>query len=244
MEDLKFLRGKTAVVTGGTRGIGWAIARFLSESGAAVGICGRDPQKIDERVRDLEALTPGAWGTVCDVRKESDQTAFFGMAKEKFRHLDICVPCAGEATLASVTETSLTDWARDIETNLTGRFLTIREALRWMKETGSGGFILPVLSQASKVAFETRAAYCASKWGALGLVECARLEAKKYNVRMTALLPASVATDFQKDNPRGTDWMLDPRDVAEAVRYALTASDKVELHELWLRCWNKGSKSV
>lgn len=234
----RFLEGKTALVTGGNRGIGLAIARALASAGAVVGICGRNEKTLEVSAKELGARTLGAWGKVCDVRSESQQEDFFAEARKRFSKLDICVPNAGGATLASLTETKLEDWNKDIETNLTGTFLTMRAAMRWMKESGCG-VILPVLSQAARVAFETRAAYCASKWGALGLVECARLEAKKYNVRITALLPASVATDFQAGNPMGMDWMLSSEDVAEAALYALSVSERVGLPEVLIRCLKK-----
>lgn len=244
----RFLEGRTAIVTGGNRGIGLAIARMMAGAGARVAITGRNPETIAAAVGELSARTPGAWGEVCDVRDEAAQEAFFARARREWPRLDVCVPNAGEATLASLTETKLEDWNRDIETNLTGCFLTIRAALRWMKDTGparSGeptGFLLPVLSQAAKVPFFLRAAYCASKWGALGLVECARLEAKNLGVKVTALLPASVGTDFQSGNPMGTEWMMSAEDVADAARYALTVSQRVELPEVLIRCWNKPAK--
>jgi NAD(P)-dependent dehydrogenase (short-subunit alcohol dehydrogenase family) len=235
-------KGRTAVITGGNRGIGFAIARALAERGVAVGICGRNEATLKKAETTLASLTPESWGLRCDVRSEADQQAFFAEARRRWDRLDICVPNSGEATLASVTETKLEDWNRDIETNLTGTFLTIREALRWMKETQSGGTILPVVSQAGKVGFKLRAAYCSSKWGTMGLIECARIEAKEIGVRVTALCPASVATDFQGGNPMGTDWMLNADDVAEAALYALSVSPRVELPEILIRCWNKPAK--
>lgn len=235
------MSGETALVTGGTRGIGWAIARYLAESGASVCIAGRNEELLRRREAELQEISPGSFAKVCDVRDEIAQLDLFKSLREQFRKLDVCVPNAGVAHLGSITTTELADWQRDIDTNLTGLFLTMREALRWMKEYNEG-VILPVLSQASKQAFELRASYCASKWGGLGLVESARIEARKHNVRVTALLPASVATDFQAGNPSGTDWMLGADDVAEAVGYALSVSERVELPELWLRCWKKKRK--
>ncbi len=242
MTSNTFLKGKTALITGGNRGIGFAIARALAEHGAKVGICGRNAQTVSECARELEKLSSGSWGAVCDVRSEPDQTAFFAAAKKQFEKLDICVPNAGEATLGSITQTSLADWNTNIESILTGTFLTMKAAILWMKETKTPGAILPVVSQAGKVGFELRAGYCAAKWGSLGLIECARMEAKKYGIRITSLLPASVATDFQAKNPMGTDWMMTADDIAEAALYALTASDRVDLNELWLRCWKKADK--
>lgn len=235
------LEGKTVLVTGGNRGIGKAIALAFAREGALVGISGRNEKTLAATVAELERLRPGAWSKICDVRREAEIKALFTEARRRFPKLDLCVPNSGEATLASVTETKLADWNRDIETNLTGTFLTMKETILWMKETG-GGTILPVVSQAGKVGFKLRAAYCASKWGTLGLVESARLEAKEHGVRITALCPASVATDFQAGNPMGMDWMLAAEDVADAALYAATVSERVELPEILIRCWRKPAR--
>jgi NAD(P)-dependent dehydrogenase (short-subunit alcohol dehydrogenase family) len=235
------LSGLRALVTGGNRGIGKAIALALASSGARVAICGRNEKTLAATADLLNAATPGAFCQPADVRSEEEQRALFNEIRERFGGLDICVPNAGEATLATVLDTSLADWHRDIGTNLTGVFLTCREALKMMKDQGSG-WILPIVSQAGKRAFLLRAAYCASKWGALGFTKCLALEAAQYNVRVTAICPASVATDFQKDNPRGTDWMMEADDVAACVLYLLGLSDRVEIEEIVLKTRKKSGK--
>ncbi|MEK8024323.1 MAG: SDR family NAD(P)-dependent oxidoreductase [Candidatus Hydrogenedentota bacterium] len=232
------MSGLTALVTGGNRGIGRATAERLAAEGAVVCVTGRNETTLADTAAALEKLSPGSWFRKHDVRDEPSTLALFDDIRDHRGSLDICIPNAGEATLANTTETTLADWQRDIDTNLTGTFLTARSALRMMKEKRSG-WIIPIVSQAGKLPFELRAAYCASKWGALGFTKCLALEAKRHGVRVTAICPASVATDFQKDNPSGTDWMLSASDVADAVLYALTVSPKVELEEVTLRCWNK-----
>ena len=235
------LTGRTALVTGGNRGIGKAIALALAGAGARVCISGRNERTLAETAELLNERTEGAFWTVADVRSEEEQIALFSEIKERFGQLDICVPNAGEATLADVADTSLDDWRRDVETNLTGVFITSREALRMMKEEGAGA-IIPIISQAGKKPFRLRAAYCSSKWGALGFTNCLALEAKESGIRVTAVCPASVATDFQKDNPRGTDWMMDAEDVADCVLYILGLSDRVEIDEIVLRTRRKSTK--
>ena len=235
------LRGKTALVTGGNRGIGKAIALALARCGAKVAISGRNRETLAATGAELAALTPGAFWQVCDVRDEAQQLTLFAAVREKFGRLDICVPNAGEATLASATDTTLEQWQRDIDTNLTGTFLTCREALKMMAEKKTG-CIMPVISQAGTMPFLLRAAYCSSKWGALGFTKCLALEAKPLGVRVVALCPASVATDFQKNNPMGMDWMLDTEDVAQAALYVLALSPRVDLDEIILRCRQKPAK--
>lgn len=235
------LAGQCALVTGGNRGIGKSIALALARHGAKVAVCGRTAETLAATAAELNALTAGAVALPCDVRDEAQQLALFAALRERFGRLDICVPNAGEATLASAAETTLAQWQRDIDTNLTGTFLTCREALKMMMPQKSG-CIIPVISQAGTMPFLLRAAYCASKWGALGFSKCLALEAKQYNVRVTALCPASVATDFQKNNPMGMEWMLAADDVAQAVLYVLGLSPRVDLDELVLRCRQKPAK--
>lgn len=234
------LTGKRALVTGGNRGIGKAIALALAGAGARVAICGRNEETLAGTAALLDGLTPGAFWKRVDVRSEDRQLALFQEIRERFGGLDICVPNAGEATLAAALDTGLEDWNRDIETNLTGVFITCREALQMMKDQGSG-WIIPIVSQAGKRTFLLRAAYCASKWGALGFTGCLAQEAAQYNVRVTAVCPASVATDFQKGNPRGTDWMMEASDVAACVLYLLGLSEKVEIEEIVLKTRKKSA---
>ena len=235
------LKDRTALVTGGNRGIGKAIALALARAGARVAICGRNEEALAATAEELNRETAGAFWKVVDVRNEDQQKDLFREIGERYGRLDICVPNAGEATLSPAAETSLTDWNRDIETNLTGVFITCREALNLMKSSMSGA-IFPIISQAGTKPFLLRAAYCASKWGALGFTKCLALEAKEYNIRVTAICPASVATDFQKGNPRGTDWMMHADDVAECVLYLLGLSDKVEIDEIILRVRKRSGK--
>jgi len=234
----RFLEGQTALVTGGNRGIGRAVALALARAGARVAITGRNAGTLEKTAADLESLADGAWWKICDVRSESEQEAVFREIRGRWGRLNICVPNAGGAILAAASETSLDDWNRDIETNLTGTFLTSREALRLMRETKTPGAILPIISQAGKVPFEKRAAYCASKWGALGFAKCLAMEAKRDRVRVTAICPASVATDFQANNPAGMDWMLEADDIAETVLHILRQPDRIEIEEITIRCRN------
>lgn len=235
----RFLEGQTALVTGGNRGIGLAVAKALAERGAKVAITGRNEETLAAAADELNALTPGAWFQACDVRSEDEQRLVFQRIRNDWGKLDICIPNAGVAALAAASATTLEQWRTDIDTNLTGTFLTAREALKLMIETKTAGAILPVISQAGKVPFELRASYCASKWGALGFTKCLALEAKKHHVRVTAICPASVATDFQANNPKGTDWMLKPEDVAEMICFVLKQPDRVEYEEIVIRCGRK-----
>ncbi|MCD6578364.1 SDR family NAD(P)-dependent oxidoreductase [bacterium] len=235
------LKNKVALITGGNRGIGKAIAFTLAKKGVKVFICGRNEELLKKTCEEINGLQGKCAYFVCDVRDENKQIEMFNELIKKYGRLDICIPNAGRATLAKTTETTLEDWNMDIETNLTGLFITSREALKIMKKQNSG-YIIPIISKAGKTAFLLRPSYNASKWGALGFTKAMALEAKDYNVKVTPILPASVDTDFQKGNPYGTDWMLKPQEIAEAVLYLLNTSEKCEVDELVLKTRYKSKK--
>jgi len=235
------LTGKTALVTGGNRGIGRSIALGLASAGASVCITGRNQETLTATAETLQKLQPESFWQSCDVRNQKDQLLVFSKIKEKFGKLDICIPNAGEATLACATETSLDDWNRDIETNLSGLFITATEAMKMMKEQGRGN-IIAIVSKAGTTAFFLRAAYCASKWGARGFLKSLALEGKNHNVKVTSLCPASVATDFQKNNPAGTNWMMSAEALQQAVLYLLALEDNAYIDELVISTWKKPGK--
>ncbi|MGM0381096.1 MAG: SDR family oxidoreductase [bacterium] len=231
------LEGKSALVTGGNRGIGRAIAIYLAKAGARVAICGRDEETLENTTKALNNYAGGAFYRQVDVRNEEQQEELFAKIKSEFGSLDISVPNAGRAALACASETTLEEWNKDIETNLTGMFITSKLSLKMMREQDSG-YILPIVSKAGKKAFKLRASYCASKWGALGYSKSLAEEAEEYNVKVTAVCPASVATDFQEGNPRGTDWMMEPEDVADCVLYLLGLPPGVKIEEILLENFN------
>ncbi|MBP7654088.1 SDR family NAD(P)-dependent oxidoreductase [Candidatus Dependentiae bacterium] len=232
------LNGKYALVTGGGRGIGKSIAIELAKNNASVCITGRNAETLKAAENELKQYSKNSFSMVCDVRSVEQQMSVFEKIKKCYGRLDICIPNAGEATLASATETSLENWKRDIDTNLTGLFITSTEALKMMKEQKNGN-IIGIVSKAGTSAFLLRAAYCASKWGARGFLKCLAIEAKNYNVKVTSLCPASVATDFQKNNPAGMDWMMSAQEVAAAVIYILNLEDNAYIDELVLSTWMK-----
>ncbi len=235
------LKGQVALVTGGNRGIGRSVALALAKNGAAVCVTGRNHDLLGSTASELQAVSPESFSMECDVRDPSAQSRVFHEILRRFQRLDVCVPNAGGATLASATQTTLEQWRTDIDTNLTGVFITATEALKIMMKQ-KHGHIIGVVSKAGTTAFVARAAYCASKWGARGFLKCLALEAQKHNVKVTALCPASVATDFQKNNPAGTDWMMSPDCVAEAILYLLGLERNAYVDEWLISTWEKPEK--
>ena len=202
--------GRVAVVTGGTRGIGLAIARTLVQGGAAVVVAGR---REDDVARVAGELGPRALGVACDVRRVEDCERLVARTVESLGRLDVLINNAGIGVFAPVQEMSLEDWHRQIETNLNGVFFCCRAALPHIKK--AHGWIINIGSLAGKNAFAGGAAYNASKFGLLGFSEALMLEVRHDGVRVSCVMPGSVATEFSSGG--GGEWKLHAEDVAQVV---------------------------
>jgi NAD(P)-dependent dehydrogenase (short-subunit alcohol dehydrogenase family) len=231
------LLGTVAVVTGGSRGIGQAIARALAAEGCTVVITGRDKAslarsatRISRKVRGRGKIVP----LVCDVRNPESVAALFAKVKQRFRKLDILVNNAGVSQApASVEETSLELWREIVETNLTGAFLCTRAAIPLMQR---GATVINNLSAAAKQVFPKFAAYTAAKTGAYGFTLSLREELVPRGIRVTALMPGATATDMwnqiMPNAPR--EKMMSAESTAQAVLYAVLLPPNATLAELLL----------
>jgi len=213
------IAGKTAIVTGSTRGIGLAIARALLDRGARVLICARDSGEVDRKVLLLrEEYGECVQGKLCDVRSYQAVRALFETAKATFGKLDILINNAGIGSRNNVQDMPVEEWSATIETNLSGVFYCCHEALPLMKETG--GYIINIGSLAGKYAHPGSAAYSASKFGLIGFSEALMQEVRYDHIRVSYLMPGSVNTGFGrgggKQDPANT-WKLLPEDVASVV---------------------------
>jgi 3-oxoacyl-[acyl-carrier protein] reductase len=213
------LGGKTALVTGGTRGIGLAIARAIIERGAQVLVCARKQDEINRAVADLNSTGEGrAFGVRCDVSDYESVQNLFGEAERLLGGLDILVNNAGIGSHANVADLSVEDWATTIGTNLSSVFFCCREALPLMKKRG-GGFIINIGSLAGKNPIAGMSAYCASKFGLLGFSESLMQEVRHDHIRVSCVMPGSVNTGFGRGGEQNPDttWKLLPEDVATVV---------------------------
>jgi NAD(P)-dependent dehydrogenase (short-subunit alcohol dehydrogenase family) len=222
------LRGKVALVTGGNRGIGFAIAQALAEAGASVVITGRDEPTLQTAAARLTKARP----VHCDVRDPHSVERLFAIISEKFGSLDILVNNAGLAhPNREIAKLPLAEWHEVIATNLTGLFLVTRAALLLMRP---GGTIVNNLSVAARAIFPGMAAYTASKHGAFGFTQTLREELRPRQIRVIALMPGATDTaiwnQIWPDAPRHK--MISPQAVAKALLAAILLPANATLSEL------------
>ena len=228
----KFLEGKYAIVTGGTRGIGRAIAGSLLEAGAGVAVCGRSEADLKRAVSELSA-GGRATGVVADVSKPDEVAALFRHADEKFGGLDILINNAGVGTFASTADLTIEQWRTMIGINLDGAFYCAHEALARFRKRG-GGFIVNISSLAGKNPFAGGSAYNASKFGMNGFSEAMMLDHRYDNVRVCTIMPGSVATGFGSQSA-AADWKIAPEDIAEVVSTVLRLPERTLVSRVEIR---------
>jgi NAD(P)-dependent dehydrogenase (short-subunit alcohol dehydrogenase family) len=219
---METISGRIAIVTGGTRGIGRAIAQKLLREGAAVAICGRSQETVDLAVEAMRPLG-AVYGCAADVTQPDQVAHFFEAVEKQFGGLDILVNNAGEGVFRKVGDMTIEEWRRNIDLNLNGVFYCSREALPRFARRG-GGFVVNISSLAAKNPFSGGAGYNASKFGVNGFTEALMLDHRYDNVRVCSIMPGSVATEFAGDaGKRAGDpgWMVASEDVAEVVTLVL-----------------------
>jgi NAD(P)-dependent dehydrogenase (short-subunit alcohol dehydrogenase family) len=226
------LAGKIAIVTGGSRGIGLAIARQLVAAGCAVTITGRDPLALERAVAQFQSEGFPLESQRCDVGSESEVANLFSFIQRRFGKLDFLINNAGAAhALASVDQLEPQEFRRVVEVNLTGTFLCSRAAIPLMS---AGAVIVNNLSVAATQAFAGMSAYCAAKAGALAFTNTLREELREKGIRVLALIPGAVNTDiwnqFWPEAPR--EKMISAEDVARAVVLALSMPANTAVDEI------------
>jgi 3-oxoacyl-[acyl-carrier protein] reductase len=216
--SMNSLNGKVAIVPGGSRGIGLAIARALVAEGVRVAVTGRSAAHLSTARRSIEAAGPGAVETLqADVRNHADVRRAVDATTARFGGLDIAINNAGVGVFTNVASMTPEQWSEVIDTNLTGVFHVCHAVLPHMRSRG-GGFIVNISSLAGKNPFADGAAYCASKAGLNAFSEALMQEVRYDNIRVSYVLPGSVATAFSSgDEAKGADWKIAPEEVAEVV---------------------------
>ena len=213
------LNGKNAIVTGGTKGIGRAIAQTLAGAGALVAITARNEAEIQRAESDLNSagMSGRVTGYVCDVRDyEAVKSVFKEFAKES-GGLDILINNAGVGMFASVESMSPEDFRAVLETNVFGVFYCCHESIPLMKQRG-GGYIINISSLAGANPHPNMAAYNASKFGLNGFSEALMQEVRHDGIKVSYIMPGSVNTHFGGDEPNDEkSWQLQPDDIAQVV---------------------------
>ena len=212
------INAKVALVTGGSTGIGLAIARALSAEGVQVAITGRDEGRLSAARQKIESSGSGVVQTLCaDVRSYEHVERSIAAVVGRYGGLDIVVNNAGVGIFVDVASMEPEQWAAVIDTNLTGVFYVCHAAIPHLRTRG-GGFIVNISSLAGKNAFSGGGAYCASKSALNAFSEALMQELRYDNIRVSYVMPGSVATGFSGgDESRGGDWKILPEDVAEVV---------------------------
>ena len=217
------LATKVALVTGGSRGIGYAIAAALTAHGATTVITGRNRRDLDQA---RERLGERALGIEADARQPAQVEEAVRQAVDRFGGLDVLVNNAGVGGFRQAAEMSPAEWQSVIETNLSGVFYFCHSAIPHLRQRG-GGWIINISSLASKNPFIGGTAYCASKAGLNAFSEALMQEVRYDNIRVSYILPGSVATGFGGRGRAGeAEWKVQPEDVAQVVVDLLRTPDR------------------
>ena len=211
------LEGKTALITGGSKGIGYGIAASLMEQGMQVAITSRSQASADEAAAALNQSGKGeALPLEADVRSFESQQQAVSKMLEKFGKIDLLVANAGLGHFASIEEMTPEQWNEVIDTNLTGVFYSIKSCLPGLKE--SKGYIMTISSLAGTNFFAGGSAYNASKFGLTGFTQAVMLDLRQQDIKVTTIMPGSVATYFNNHQPNDQDgWKIQIEDLGQMV---------------------------
>lgn len=214
---MQSITGKSALITGGTKGIGYGIAAAMVQAGMQVVITGRSLETVAQAVAELKKIGIGSvHGVVSDVRDYASQQQAVTAAIEHFGKLDVLVANAGLGHFAPIDNLSIYQWKETIDVNLTGAFYSIKSALDELKK--SQGYIITMASLAGTNFFANGAAYNASKFGLVGFTQAVMLDVRKYGIKTTTIMPGSVATWFNDHTPSEKDyWKIQIEDLGELV---------------------------
>ena len=209
---MQSLSNKTALITGGTKGIGYGMAEALLKEGMKVLITGRTEEGVKEAVQKLNS--ENADGIAADVRKMEDMEKAVKRITDNWGQLDVVIANAGVGHFGSIEDLSSEKWNETIDINLTGVFNTIKASIEGLKN--SSGYIITVASLAGTNFFAGGSAYNASKFGLVGFTQAIMLDLRKYGIKTTTIMPGSVSTYFNDHTPNDADaWKIQPEDLGQ-----------------------------
>jgi len=234
-EQVQPLEKKVALVTGGTRGIGAAIAETLALLGSKVVICGRDKSELARRANRIKSNGGSCEAMPCDLSDLGQIDRLAADIMHQHGGVDILINNAGVGGFGGPLHTlSPEEWDRILNTNLRAVYYCIRAFAPMMIEKG-GGDIINISSLAGKNALPNGAAYSASKWGLNGLTYSVAEELRQYNIRVAVVCPGSVNTELSPHEGKKVERMLQPEDVAHAVEMLVTRHPRSFVSELLIR---------
>ncbi len=220
------IENKVAYITGGTKGVGYGIAKILLENGVSVAFTGRRKEDVEKVENELKQYSANVLGLISDVKNLENESNAVKSIIEKFGRLDFVIANAGLGIFKPVDELSSEEWNDMIETNLTGVFYTLKASVEELKKTE--GYYITISSLAGANFFENGAGYNASKFGVVGFTQAAMIDLRKYNIKSTVIMPGSVATNFNGNTPSEKDaWKIQPEDMGSLVLDILKMNPRV-----------------
>lgn len=208
---------KTALITGGSKGIGFGVAQALIQDGIKVAITARNKNEVESAAENLNKIKPGfALGFQSDVISLASQEAVVQQIIEKWGRLDYVIANAGVGHFAPIQELTSEQWQETMDINLTGVFNSIKASYPFLKE--SKGYFISIASLAGTNFFEKGGAYNASKFGLVGFTQAIMMDLRKEGIKVTTIMPGSVATYFAGHTPNEKDaWKIQPEDIGQIV---------------------------
>lgn len=221
---MKKQNNKVILITGGSKGIGFGVAEALLKQGHQVAITSRSQEAADKAVEQLKA-SGDIIGLAADVKSLQSQQQAVQKVIERWGKLDVLIANAGVGHFAPIDELDETLWQETIDTNLTGVFYSVKAAVEHIKS--AQGYIFTISSLAGTNFFAGGAAYNASKFGLTGFSQAMMLDLRKYNVKVSTIMPGSVATHFNEHEPdqEKDAWKIQPEDIGKLI------VDMLNMHE-------------
>lgn len=227
------LKNKVAYITGGSKGIGYGVAAALLAKGMKVAITSRSLEAAQKAAQNLSSDSTKVLALQSDVSSLGSEEAAIEKAKNHFGAIDVLIANAGVGHFGPIDTLTEQEWKNTLDTNLTGVFNTVKAGIEALKT--SKGYIITIASLAGANFFEGGAAYNASKFGLVGFSQAIMLDLRKYDIKVTTIMPGSVATEFADHTPTDADaWKIQPEDIGQLVADLLgmhprTLPSKVEV---------------
>ncbi len=230
------LRNQVALVTGAGRGIGRSISMALADSGAHVVLTARTMEQLQKAAEEITLKGGRATVIPADISKEEEIISLFGKIKAELHRLDIMVNNAGTGLFGKLVDFPIKDFDRIMNLNLRGTYLCCQQAMRMMIPAGRG-YIINLSSVVGFKGYPNQSAYTASKHGIMGITKSLAVEAQEYGIRVSAILPGGVDTEFIADARPDLDRsiLILPEDIAKTVLYFLSLSDKAMVDQIYIR---------